>query len=153
MGLSIEVDWLTLCPIMARRPSPALNKKHYETLSALRHALREFLHFSREAAGAAGIPPQQHQALLAIKGFPGRDYVTIGELAARLQLRHHSAVGLIDRLARRQLVRRETSKEDRRRVNVHLSAKGEALIQQLSAAHLEELRQIRPQLQKLLDAM
>ena len=70
-----------------------LSKSQYELLAAFRYALRQFLHFSEEAARAAGITPQQHQALLAVKGFPGRDCVTVGELAERLQLRHHSAAG------------------------------------------------------------
>lgn len=122
-------------------------------LAALRHALREFLRFSQDAARAAGIPPQQHQALLAIKGYPEREYVTIGELAERLQVRHHSAVGLVDRLARRGLVRRVSVKEDRRRVHVSLTAKGETLIERLSEIHLAELREIRPKLRRLLDGM
>ena len=84
------------------RDTVELTKKHYETLAAWRHALRRFLHFSQEAARAAGIPPQQHQALLAIKGFPERDHTTIGELAERLHLKHHSAVGLVNRLVERQ---------------------------------------------------
>jgi DNA-binding MarR family transcriptional regulator len=138
---------------MARRASPLLTKEHYEMLAALRHALREFLRFSQDAARTAGIPPQQHQALLAIKGYPEREYVTIGELAERLQVRHHSAVGLVDRLARRQLVRRVQVKEDRRRVHVSLTAKGEALIERLSEIHLAELREIRPKLRRLLDGM
>lgn len=132
---------------------PGLTKANYEALAGLRHALRGFLQFSREAARAAGIPPQQHQALLAIKGYPERDYVTIGELAERLQVRHHSAVGLVDRLVQRQLVRRTPSAADRRRVHVALTAKGEALIERLSAVHLEELRQIGPELKRWLDSM
>lgn len=135
-----------------RRPSP-LGKSHYETLAALRHALRRFLRFSADAAKSAGLPPQQHQALLAIKGFPGRDYVTVGELAERLRVRHHSAVGLVDRLVRRQLVRRAPSTADRRQVHVMLTARGEALIARLSAAHLAELRQIGPELRRLIDLM
>ena len=94
-------------------PTRRITKSHYELLSALRHALRRFLRFSEEAAHAAGLEPQQHQALLAIKGFPGRDHASIGELAERLQVRHHSAVGLIDRLARRGLVRRAPAAADR----------------------------------------
>src|SRR4051812_25186935 len=130
-----------------------ITQADYETLAALRHALRRFLRFSQAAAQAAGMPPQQHQALLAIKGFPGRDYVSIRELAERLHLRHHSAVGLVDRLARRGLVRRRPSRQDRRRVEVSLTARGEALITRLSAAHLQELRQVRPELRRLLDSM
>lgn len=133
--------------------SPRLAKSHYELLAALRHALRRFQRFSREAAREAGLTPQQHQALLAIKGFPGRDFVSIGELAERLQSRHHSAVGLVDRLVQRQLVRRTPSATDRRRQEVSLTALGERLIGRLSAAHLRELRQLSPELRRLLESM
>lgn len=91
--------------------------------------------------------------MLAIKGFPGRDYVSISELADHLHVKHHSAVGLVDRLATRQLVRRRPSRGDRRQVEISLTPKGEALIRRLSAAHLEELRQIRPELKRLLEVM
>ncbi|HVZ63007.1 MAG TPA: MarR family transcriptional regulator [Lacunisphaera sp.] len=130
-----------------------LQKPHYELLAAWRHALRRFHRFSREEARAAGLTPQQHQALLAIKGFPGRDFVSVGELAERLQLRHHSTVGLVDRLARRQLVRRHPSATDRRRQEIRLTAQGEKLIGRLSAAHLRELQQLRPELRRLLASM
>ena len=135
-------------------PSAAkITKTHYELLAALRHALGRFLNFSQAAAGAEGLKPQQHQALLAIKGFPGRDYVTVGELAGRLHLRHHSAVGLVDRLVRSQLVRRVPAKADRRRVEVRLTARGEALIRKLSAVHLAELREHGPELHRLLGSI
>ena len=137
---------------MARSPAK-LSKTHYETLAAWRRALRQFLHFSYEAARTADIPPQQHQTLLAIKGFPGREYATIGELAERLHLKHHSVVGPVDRLAKRQLVQREVSRSDRRRIEVRLTVKGEALIERLSAVHLRELRQLRPELQRVLDSI
>ncbi len=133
--------------------SPRIAKAHYELLAALRHALRRFQRFSREAARAAGLTPQQHQALLAIKGFPGRDYVSIGELAERLQLKHHSAVGLVNRLVQRRLVSRTPSSADRRRQDVSVTAKGEKLIGRLSEAHLRELRQLRPELRHLLESM
>ena len=94
------------------------------------------------AARGAGLTPQQHQTLLAIKGFPGRDYVSIGEIAARLHLRHHSAVGLVDRLVRRKLVRRTPSATDRRRQEVRLTAGGERVLDRLSQAHVTELRQL-----------
>lgn len=136
----------------AKSKSPALKKSHYETLAAFRYALRKFLQFSADAAEAAGLPAQQHQALLAIKGFPERDYVTIGELAERLQLRHHSAVGLVDRLAQRRLVRRFPAEEDRRRVHVALTPAGEVLLEKLSQAHLHELREIGPELRRLLES-
>jgi DNA-binding MarR family transcriptional regulator len=134
-------------------PPSRITKSHYELLSALRHALRRFLRFSEEAAHAAGLEPQQHQALLAIKGFPGRDHASIGELAERLQVRHHSAVGLIDRLARRGLVRRAPAVDDRRRVEIHLTPRGETLLRRLSAFHLKELRQLGPELRRLLGSV
>ncbi len=131
-------------------PSRPITKAHYESLAALRHALRRFLGFSQEAARQAGLTPQQHQALLAIKGFSERDYASIAELAERLQLRHHSVVGLVDRLVRRKLLRRTASTADRRRVELRLTAKGEKKIEQLSAMHLRELRQHGPELHRLL---
>jgi DNA-binding MarR family transcriptional regulator len=135
------------------KPNAPLAKAQYEQLAAFRHALRRFQRFSREAAVAAGLTPQQHQALLAIKGFAGRDFVSVSELAERLQLRHHSAVGLVDRLEQRQLVGRTPAADDRRRQEVRLTAAGEKLIKRLSAAHLGELRQLRPELQRLLDSL
>ena len=123
-----------------------LSKSQYETLAAFRYALRQFLHFSEEAAHTAGITPQQHQALLAIKGFPGRDCVTVGELAERLQLRHHSAVGLVDRLAAEKLVARVPSAKDRRQVFVQLTRHGERVLAKLSSAHREQLNRLGPEI-------
>ncbi|HEY1792114.1 MAG TPA: MarR family transcriptional regulator [Opitutaceae bacterium] len=132
---------------------PRITKQHYELLAELRHTLRGFQRFSRDAARAAGLTSQQHQALLAIKGFPGRDYVSVGELADRLKVRHNSAVGLVDRLARSNLVRRTSSEVDRRRVEIRLSEGGEAKIERLSAVHLRELKLLGPGLRSLLKAM
>src|SRR3954453_12589647 len=101
-------------------PAGKVSKTEYEHLAAFRHALRQFLRFSEEAAKKAGVTPQQHQALLAIKGFPERDEVSIGELAERMQLRHHTTVELVDRLAELRLVARVHALEDRRRVMVRL---------------------------------
>jgi DNA-binding MarR family transcriptional regulator len=122
------------------------SKLQYEMLAAFRYALRQFLHFSEEAANHAGITPQQHQALLAIKGFPGRDSVTVGELAERLQLRHHSAVGLVDRLVAEKWVARAPSARDRRQVFVHLTRSGEQVLERLSSAHTEQLKRMGPEL-------
>jgi DNA-binding MarR family transcriptional regulator len=130
-----------------------LDQSHYEMLAALRYGLLEFLQFSRTAADRAGLTPQQHQALLAIKGCPGRDYLLVGELAERLHLKHHSVVELVDRLAQRQFVKRAPSAADRRRVEVRLTAKGEAVIRKLSASHLAELRQHGPELHRLLGSI
>lgn len=123
-----------------------LSKSQYEMLAAFRYALRQFHHFSEDEAHAAGITPQQHQALLAIKGFPGRDCVTVGELAERLQLRHHSAVGLIDRLVLEKLVTRAPSAQDRRQVFVELTRRGESVLERLSSAHAEQLKRMGPEL-------
>lgn len=130
-----------------------LSKSQYENLAAFRYALRQFLRFSEEEAQRAGIKPQQHQALLAIKGFPGRDAVTMGELAERLQLRHHSAVELVDRLVDLKLVAREPSEIDRRQVHVRLTERGEQILDKLSATHEEQLRRIGPELSSLLERL
>src|SRR5258708_38259950 len=109
-------------------------------LAAFRYQLRRFLHFRELGAQDAGLTPRQHQSLLAIKGFPGRDFVTIGELAEQLQIAHHSAVGLVDRLGAQKLIIREASTEDRRQVYVRLSAHGTEVLQKLTNAHKDELR-------------
>ncbi|MFT3867810.1 MAG: MarR family winged helix-turn-helix transcriptional regulator [Nibricoccus sp.] len=130
-----------------------ITKSHYESLAAWRYALRRFLNFSENAARRANLTPQQHQALLAIKGFPSRDFASIAELAERLQLRHHSVVGLVDRLVTRRLLRRHASSMDKRRVELRLTAHGERIIERLSAIHLQELRQLGPELQQLVGAL
>ena len=134
----------------SRKP---LSKKEYESLSAFRYALRRFLRFSEEAAEAVGLTPQQHQALLAIKGFPGRERVTNGELAERLQVRHHSVVGLVNRLEAQGLIVREQGESDRREFYINLTARGAELLERLTAAHQEELRHIAPQLGAVLEGM
>src|SRR5665213_1254442 len=96
--------------------TPPMSKADYETLAGFRYALRLFLRFSEEEAYRDNLTPQQHQLLLAIQGFPGRDYATIGELAERLQLRQHSVVGLVNRLAHAGLAVREPDLKDRRKV-------------------------------------
>ncbi len=125
-------------------------KEHYETLAGLRYELRKFLRFSEKAAHAAGLTPQQHQAMLAIKGFPGRNYVNVGELAERLQILHHSAVGLVDRMVAEKLLERELSPKDRRQVLIRLTAAGEKKLEKLSAMHRQQLRKVGPELSGLL---
>jgi DNA-binding MarR family transcriptional regulator len=122
----------------------------YATLSDFRHVLRQFAAFSKDAALRAGLTTQQHQALLAIKGFPDRQPVTVGALAERLDVRHHSAVGLVDRLAARGLVRRHAGRADRRQVRLGLTPRAEALLARLSVAHRDELRRLAPLLRDLL---
>lgn len=130
-----------------------LNQAQYETLAAFRYALRKFIHFSETAALAAGITPQQHQALLAIRGFPGRDQVTVSELAERLQLRHHSAVGLVDRLVTEKLVARAPSKADRRQVYIQLTSRGRKTLENLSAMHHIQLKQLGPEFSLLFERL
>ena len=130
-----------------------LSKAQYERLAEFRHALRQFLYFSEQAAHAAGLTPQQHQALLAIKGFPGRDHVTVGELAERLQLRHHSTVGLIDRLVADNLAERAPSTQDRRQVFVQLTRHGEKVLESLASAHRQELKRTGLDLKRLLEQL
>jgi DNA-binding MarR family transcriptional regulator len=130
-----------------------LIKSQYETLAAFRYALRRFIRFSERAAEAAGITAQQYQALLAIKGFPARDKVTVGELAERLQLRHHSAVGLVDRLGTEKLVVRQPCAEDRRQVLIRLTRRGETVLEKLAWVHRGQLKRIGPELSRLLERL
>jgi len=121
--------------------------RHYRALAEFRYQIRTFLHFSEAAAQAAGIEPQQHQLLLVVKAFSGsRDGPTIGYIAARLQVRHHSAVELISRMEARGLVCRRAGEHDRRRVIVVLTDTGESLLSGLSADHLREVQQTGPKL-------
>lgn len=138
---------------MTDRNTMPVSDSEYQALASFRYALRQFLRFSEEAAQAVGLTPQQHQALLAIKGFPGRDRVTVRELAERLQIRHHSAVGLVDRLAAQGLVERQPDTTDRRQVYVALTPRGLELLARLSAAHRHELRRIGPHLHRLLEQL
>ncbi len=109
----------------------------YQVLAEFRYQIRRFLRFSEQAARRAGLEPAQHQLLLAVKAHAGQP--TVGELAERMQLRHHSVVGLIDRLAEGGLVRRNRAEGDRRRVSVRLTPKGEAVLRKLSVEHRAEL--------------
>ena len=112
----------------------------YRALAAFRYEIRRFLRSSEDAARSAGLEPQQHQLLLALKGAPRGTVPTIAWLAERLQLQHHSLVGLVERLERRQLVRRRRDAADHRRALVTLTRRGEAILHRLSVVHQEELR-------------
>ena len=136
--------------MVRRRSPPTLTKADYEQLAEIRHLLRRFLAFSEGAAQAAGLTAQHHQALLAIKGYPGRERVTVGELAERLGIKPHSAVELLNRLEERNLVRRRTDAADRRQVMVEITAEAEAVLAELSVAHREELRRLAPLFSALL---
>jgi len=125
--------------------------EEYEALAAFRYVLRQFLAFSESAAAGVGLTPQQHQALLAVKGFPGPEPMTIGALAERLRIRHHSAVGLVDRLAAHGLLARRPGRLDRRQVHLALTAAGTRVLARLSAVHRGELRRVRRHLIALLE--
>ncbi len=128
-----------------------MSKSEYQTLAEFRYALRCFLHFSENAARSAGLTMQQHQALLFVIGTPGREQLSIGELAERLQIHHHSAVGLVDRLEQAGLVYRFQDGGDKRQVFIRLSGKGRQVLESLAQLHREELRQVGPQLCTLLE--
>jgi DNA-binding MarR family transcriptional regulator len=118
----------------------------YQALAEFRYQIRRFLYFSEAAARDEGLEPQQHQALLAISALPENGGPTIGILASHLLIQHHSAVGLIDRLATRGLVERLRSTGDRREVRVRLTSSGEETLGRLSAEHRAELRNSGPSL-------
>lgn len=122
----------------------SISMSDYQALAEFRYQIRRFLRFSEEAAYAADLEPQQHQVLLAIKGLPEGRNATVGELAERLQLRHHSTVELIDRLVKRGLVERHRDEEDQRRVLVNLTSQGEEILHHLSRHMLAELRSTGP---------
>jgi DNA-binding MarR family transcriptional regulator len=119
-----------------------LTDADFEVLAAFRAGLRRFMRFSEEAAREAGLTPQQHQLLVAIRGHAGDEPPTIGDLAEALQIRHHSAVELVDRVEQRGFVSRGTSAADNRRVHVSLTRDGETVLRQLTAAHRREHRQL-----------
>ncbi len=112
----------------------------YRALAEFRYQIRHILRFSEEAAYATDLEPQQHQLLLAIKGLPQGRKAAVGEIAERLQIRHHSTVELIDRMVKRGLVERHRDDEDQRRVLVSLTPQGEEILYALSQQMLTELR-------------
>jgi DNA-binding MarR family transcriptional regulator len=139
-------------------PKPvALTARDYSALAQFRHALRQFLAFSENAAAKAGLTPAQHQALLAIKGMPGMDptgkQVSVGDLAQWLGVRHHSCVGLVERLVALGLIAKQADPADRRRVFLQLTAKAERKLAALSAAHRDELRRRAGAMGQLLKAI
>lgn len=130
--------------------SSAITKTEYEVLAEFRYTLRSFMSFSENAAKEVGVTPQQHQALLAIKGFPGREQITIGELSERLQIKHHSTVGLVNRLEAEKLITRSPAQDDRRKVFISLTKQGLSILKKLSDIHRQELQRLSPQLRSLL---
>ncbi|WP_233872236.1 MarR family winged helix-turn-helix transcriptional regulator [Paraburkholderia adhaesiva] len=125
-----------------KRGTRALAKSDYEQLSAFRYQMRRFERFSERAAQAEGITPLQYLLLLHVKGYPEREWATIGELAERLQSQHHGVVALVSRCEVLGLVERRASERDRRQVEVHLLPDGEKLLARLAELHRAELRSL-----------
>lgn len=123
--------------------SSTLAKSDFEQLSEFRYQMRRFERFSERAAQGEGITPLQYLLLLHVKGYPGREWATIGELAERLQAQHHGVVALVSRCEALELVKRKVSETDRRQVEVHLLKAGETVLARLAALHRAELKSLK----------
>lgn len=123
--------------------SHSLSKREFETLSHFRYQLRRFLRFSEEVTHQHGVTHLQYLLLLHIRGYPGREWATVGELAERLQAHHHGVVSLVSRCEKLDLVTRKHSKVDRREVEVHLTAKGARVVEKLARLHRDELLKLQ----------
>lgn len=128
---------------MVKSVSRALSKKQYESLSEFRYQLRRFLYFSESVVQTESLTPLQYLLMLHIRGFPGKDWATVGELAERLQMKPHGAVALITRCEEAGLVRRQVSTTDRRQVEIHILPEGAAKLERLAGLHRTELRSLK----------
>ena len=131
---------------MRRTASPDLVSDEYANLAVARRLMRRYLAFSERAAASAGLEPQQYQLLLMLRGLTAHGAASVADLADWLQVRHHSAVGLVDRMQARELVERRSDRTDRRRVVVTLTPKGESALVRLAIVHRDELRRLAPAL-------
>lgn len=138
---------------MVDMDTPRFTDEDYRRLFALRHGLRRFVRWSEEQAYRSGITPAHHQLLLAIRGHDGDAEPTIGEIAEALLLRHHSAVELVDRAADAGLVRRRRDRDDQRVVRLQLTDRGRSRLEDLTAAHVEELGRLSRSLRPLLHGL
>jgi DNA-binding MarR family transcriptional regulator len=125
----------------------------YRQLAAFRYEMRKFLAFSEQAARAAGVEPQQHQMLLAVRGLPDEVRPTVGAIAERLCVQHHTAVALVDKLEARGLLERERCQGDRRQVLLRVTKEGDALLGRLSALHRKQLLTVAPGMVAALQAI
>ncbi|PYK82131.1 MAG: MarR family transcriptional regulator [Verrucomicrobia bacterium] len=120
---------------------PRLEPGDYEALANFRYLLRKFLRFSKDFLSAEShLSPEQYEALLAIKMFASSGGLSISQLSERLQVRHHSAVSIVDRLVERKLITRTPVRSDRRRRFLELTLQGHKLIEELASAHRQEIR-------------
>lgn len=137
----------------ARAEGAPLSDADYARLAAFRHALRSFLNFSEAAAARVGLTGQQYQSLLVVRATPASREMTVSELARQLLIRHHSAVGLVDRLVDQGLLVRKASRVDGRKVELRLTGKGTRVLDRLADLHRDELEHAGPRLAALLDAV
>lgn len=119
-----------------------MSKSDFETLAEFRYQLRRFLRFSEEVTHRNGVTPLQYLLMLQIKGFPGRGWATVAELAERLQSKHHGVVSLVSRCEAAGWVQRITSRSDKRCVEVHLTSAGDERLEQLARLHRDELESV-----------
>jgi DNA-binding MarR family transcriptional regulator len=124
-------------------PFSVISKQQYVALSNFRRQLSHFLRFSERAARAAGLMPTQYLLLLHVRGFPRRDWASVGELAERLQSSPHGTAALVGRCVALRLVSKRRSSEDARRVEVHLTPQGRKLVAKIAARHRDELQSLR----------
>lgn len=132
---------------------PQLTNASYRQLAAFRYEMRKFLSFSEQAARNAGIEPQQHQVLLAIRGLPGHVRPTIGTVAERLCVQHHTAVGLVDKLEGHGLLERQRGESDKREVLLRLTPEGVRILRRLSTLHQQQLVVVGPAMVSALSAI
>jgi len=130
-----------------------MSSDEFRALAEFRYQIRQFLNGSEQAARSTGLEPQQYLFLLALRGLPAGRTATIRELAERMQLRHHSAVEMVNRLERQQLLRRERSRTDRREVILHLTPRAEKILSRLALQRIAELRTAAPALVRALTAV
>jgi DNA-binding MarR family transcriptional regulator len=123
-----------------------LTREQYRELAEFRRQIRRFLHFSETTAKEHGVEPQQHQLLLAVHGLPEDVKPTIGEIASRLFIQHHSAVELVNRLERTGAIARHPGTDDKREVLIRLTPAGRAILRKLALAHRDELERTGPEL-------
>lgn len=124
-------------------PAESMSKAEFAALSNFRYQLRRFVHWSEQLTRRAGVTNLQYLLMLHIRGFSGREWATITELAERLQAQHHGVVALVTRCEKLGFVERRHDRPDRREVEVHLTAKGERMIARLAAAHRDELLRLQ----------
>ena len=124
---------------MPKSDNRRLTKHDFEILADFRYQIRKFVRFSEQISRRHGVTPRQYLLLLHVKGYPGRDWATVGELAERLQAKHHGVVALVSRCEKQGFVERRRSSEDRRRIEIHLLENGERVLVKLARLHRAEL--------------